>query len=330
MAWTPLVRRRVAAIATAFAGLALGGAIALFPGSAQADHIGEATYVWTGDGGEVRFTVAADGSQVDNLSWTDVPTICGPLTGSSNDLAISELHGFAHTQNSGSDRLSIQGGFAGPGTAAVEFGYRQFVLILNTEITVCGPTILTVTLTAVPRHTLTVAVGGSGAGTVTGPGITCPGDCSATYDEGAAVALEAHPTDGSTFAGWSEDCTGTGDCGLTMDGDRVVSARFDPPDGTTPRSEFTRTLSLAYSKKKDKFKGKLASQSPACISGQKVKFFEKKKGKDPKLGSDTTGANGTYSLKEKNAEGRFYAEVRQTSVSGGTCLAAKSKTIKVG
>ena len=105
-----------------------------------------------------------------------------------------------------------------------------------------------------------------------------------------------------------------------------------PPDGTTPPapSEFPRTLGIAYSKKKDKFKGKLASEAPDCISGQKIGLFEKEKGKDPKLGSDASLANGNYALKEKNAEGKFYATAKQTPVPDGTCLAAKSKTIKVG
>jgi hypothetical protein len=108
----------------------------------------------------------------------------------------------------------------------------------------------------------------------------------------------------------------------------------DPPppsDGIPPTSNrFPRTLSIGYAEKKDKFRGKLTSQSPACISDQKVKVFEKKKGKDPKLGSDETNENGKYSLKETNAEGKFYAKVKQTSLGGSTCLAARSKTINVG
>jgi hypothetical protein len=105
------------------------------------------------------------------------------------------------------------------------------------------------------------------------------------------------------------------------------------PDGTTPPpalAEFTRTLRLGYSEKKDKFKGKLESQSAACIADQKVKVLKKKKGRDPKLGRDLTNEKGKYSLKEKKAEGKFYAKVKERSISTGTCLAAKSKTIKVG
>jgi hypothetical protein len=104
-----------------------------------------------------------------------------------------------------------------------------------------------------------------------------------------------------------------------------------PPNGTTPPtpSEFTRTLSIAYTEKTEMFKGRLRAQSLGCVSERKVKLFQKEKGSDPKLGSDATDQKGKYSVKEKNAEGKFYAEVKRTSVSGGICLAAQSKTIEV-
>jgi hypothetical protein len=112
-----------------------------------------------------------------------------------------------------------------------------------------------------------------------------------------------------------------------------------PPDGTTPPNgtvapptlaEFPRTLSLAYSEKKKKFRGRLGSAPADCISDQKVSVFEKEKGKDPKLGSDSANEKGKYSLKEKGPKGRFYARVKPTSSPDGICLAAKSETIKVG
>jgi hypothetical protein len=91
--------------------------------------------------------------------------------------------------------------------------------------------------------------------------------------------------------------------------------------------ESARTLSITYSQKNDVFRGKLASQAPACVSSQKVTVFEKKKGKDPKLGTSTTKANGRYSLKRERSGGRFYAKAGLSSSSGGTCLATRSKTI---
>jgi hypothetical protein len=84
-----------------------------------------------------------------------------------------------------------------------------------------------------PPRTLTVQLQGLGAGTVTGPGISCPGDCTETYTEGQQVTLAASPSAGSSFAGWGGDCSGTGGCQLTMDADKQASASFDPPPPRT-------------------------------------------------------------------------------------------------
>jgi uncharacterized protein (DUF2147 family) len=85
-----------------------------------------------------------------------------------------------------------------------------------------------------PR-TLTVTLGGSGTGSVTGPGISCPGDCTETFPDGASVTLNATPTGGSSFAGWGGACLGKDSCQLTMDADKAVSADFTaPPPGAGP------------------------------------------------------------------------------------------------
>ena len=93
-------------------------------------------------------------------------------------------------------------------------------------------------------------------------------------------------------------------------------------------TEITRTLSLGYSEKSDKFKGALKSNEPACLAG-KVKVFEKVKGKDPKVGSDKTNDTGKWAFKEKGADGKFYGSVAEKTVPAGTCPAAKSKAKKV-
>jgi hypothetical protein len=69
---------------------------------------------------------------------------------------------------------------------------------------------------------------------VTGPGVSCPRDCSNSYAGGSAVTLTAHPARGSRFAGWSGACRGRGKCSLTLSADRSVSARFTrvPPPNT--------------------------------------------------------------------------------------------------
>jgi Ca2+-binding RTX toxin-like protein len=82
-------------------------------------------------------------------------------------------------------------------------------------------------LTILKPTALTVSVGGTGAGTVTAPGIACPGDCAQGYVTGAAVALIAAPAPGSSFAGWSGACSGSAStCTVTMSSSTSVTAEF--------------------------------------------------------------------------------------------------------
>lgn len=77
--------------------------------------------------------------------------------------------------------------------------------------------------------TLTVTVAGAGAGTVVSDpaGIDMnSGSDDAAFREGTEVTLTATPAAGSTFTGWSGDCSGTGTCVVTMDGDASVTATF--------------------------------------------------------------------------------------------------------
>jgi hypothetical protein len=75
---------------------------------------------------------------------------------------------------------------------------------------------------------LTIAKSGTGAGTVSSSpaGIDCGGTCSGEFEGGTSVTLTATPATGSTFAGWSGDCTGTGPCVVTVDAARSVTATF--------------------------------------------------------------------------------------------------------
>lgn len=82
---------------------------------------------------------------------------------------------------------------------------------------------------------LTVSAGGTGTGTISGTGISCPGDCAERYADGALVTLNATPTGGSRFDGWGGDCSGIGSCQLTMDAHKAVSAAFTAqPAGADP------------------------------------------------------------------------------------------------
>lgn len=93
-------------------------------------------------------------------------------------------------------------------------------------------------------HQLTVSVGGTGSGVVTGPNITCPGVCSNTYAPGTQVTLQAEPRGGSTFAGWGGACASWGTsttCELTMNADQSVTASFDAPTTSSTTTSTTTT-----------------------------------------------------------------------------------------
>jgi Divergent InlB B-repeat domain len=80
------------------------------------------------------------------------------------------------------------------------------------------------------KEGVTVNKQGGGSGTVTSnpAGIDCGSRCDARYDVGTRITLAAKPATGSSFAGWSGDCSGTGSCPLTLDRAKSVVARFVP------------------------------------------------------------------------------------------------------
>ncbi len=82
---------------------------------------------------------------------------------------------------------------------------------------------------------LTVSV--SGPGSVTGPGIACPGDCTEYFVDGATVSLTATPAANGKFDGWSRACRGTGGCTIAMTTGRLAIASFGeaaPPSDPPP------------------------------------------------------------------------------------------------
>jgi hypothetical protein len=70
---------------------------------------------------------------------------------------------------------------------------------------------------------------GPGRGSVTSdpPGINCPKQCTATFPSDTEVTLTPKRDEGSIFAGWSGDCSGTEPCRLRLDANRIAVAQFD-------------------------------------------------------------------------------------------------------
>ena len=85
-----------------------------------------------------------------------------------------------------------------------------------------------------PGETLAVAVSPAGSGTVLGPGIVCPSDCTETYTGSPAVTLTAVPEPGWLFLGWGGALSGSSSpATLTMATDAAVVAYFGAESGDT-------------------------------------------------------------------------------------------------
>jgi hypothetical protein len=93
-----------------------------------------------------------------------------------------------------------------------------------------GPVTLTVSL---------VHAGGTGIVASVPEAVECPSECSAEFDRGSRVRLEARPSGGAAFLGWTGACSGRStSCTLTMDAERRVGASFG-------RSTFKLTVSVS-------------------------------------------------------------------------------------
>jgi len=81
--------------------------------------------------------------------------------------------------------------------------------------------------------TLTVTRGGNGSGSVSSDlgGISCPSDCSASFNPGRTITLTAAASSDSRFTGWGGACSGMGSCAVTIGEDATVVATFTRNQG---------------------------------------------------------------------------------------------------
>lgn len=143
----------------------------------------------------------------------------------------------------------------------------------------------TVNVEAAPTYTVVVSKAGDGQGTVVsdyGP-INCGEVCQGNFAIGIDERLDARPSPGSVFTGWSGACTGTGSCILKIDGDKKVVATFSlnasgtysgtavipnlNTGGRTGCEASTRTMSLTI---QEAAGGQITGKSTITFAGTRV------------------------------------------------------------
>jgi hypothetical protein len=188
-------------------------------------------------------------------------------------------------------------------------------------------------------HTLTFAYAGSGS--ATGDQFTelyrlddvsidvqppPDDDGDATPNSGDNCPALANPGQENTDGDADGDA-----CDAEDDGDGVLDSS-DPcplltaPTGSGGCPDLPRGLTLGF--KRGAFQGTLSG--PCSVSGQKVTLFAKKPGKDPRIGSDRTNDKGKFLVGARGRDGSYYAKAAEvTEATVGTCLAARSKILKL-
>lgn len=118
-----------------------------------------------------------------------------------------------------------------PGFASTFSGWSMDCAGLgDCELTMDEDKTVGVTFDDADEVSLLISRAGTGMGTITSAptGIDCGSSCSAVFTPGQEITLTAAEVEGSTFMGWSGDCTGTGlTCVLTMSSSRSVTATFN-------------------------------------------------------------------------------------------------------
>ena len=129
----------------------------------------------------------------------------------------------------------------------------------NGSVTMNSNITCTAVFNLISTYTLTVSRAGTGTGTVTSnpTGINCGSTCSTTLNSGTAVTLSTIPAVGSTFAGWSGNCTAAGT--VTMTGNMGCTATFNS-------SGYTLTTSVVNEVTSSGTAGGTIDSNPAGIS----------------------------------------------------------------
>jgi PKD repeat protein len=147
-----------------------------------------------------------------------------------------------------------------------------------------------------------------------------PGSFTATLtvtdDEGCSTSR--------IFTGKATLCNGSPAAATT----RAVTVGAPNDPQSPPPNSFARTLSIAYKKNDERFKGRIDSANPLCEKSQTVEVIRKKGNKSQ--GRDDTDSAGDWVLDKKAKKGKYFARSGQSTLANGdTCLEVTSPTIKV-
>ena len=145
---------------------------------------------------------------------------------------------------------------ANPATHQKLLGWTGCTVQANPDecrVTMSEDKAVSATFAPIPQLALSVAETATGQGTVTSypPGISCPGTCSSSFDQGSTVYLMAAPSPGSGFGGFSGGgCEGTATlCAVTMSSAQEVRAQFTGtaagPASATSTAHLGPSFSLA-------------------------------------------------------------------------------------
>ena len=128
-------------------------------------------------------------------------------------------------------------------------------------------------------------------------------------------ALEAQDGDEDGVADGADSCP-------DLDGAGTVSGCPAVPRG----------LTLRYSTRRERFKGKLtAPDASECADAREVSVFRKTSGPDRRVGKATTKASGAYRLTKHARRGKYYSTVDpETLPDVADCAAAASPVLRVG
>lgn len=170
--------------------------------------------------------------------------------------------------------------------------------------------------------TLSVAVAGDARGTVTGPGISCLGDCHETFNSPTSadkVTFTAVGSARTSFTGWTGACAGQGAaCTVEMTADRSSVARFlnldSPPE--QPAARIKPGLSLGGPKLVTRGKrARLVAKVRDCSSPDKARMVLIRDGKP--FGSRITSACREIFHPRINSAHRFKVLIRGSAAYVG-------------